>query len=88
MLLSLVIPCYNEEAVLELSLNTLLDDLKNFGISDYEIVCVDDGSKDRTLEILHGYCSRSPQIKAVSFAAGSLGDFAFRNIFNNSSFLR
>ncbi len=49
--LTVVIPILNEEAIIEKSLTTLSDVLKTICL-DYEIVVVDDGSTDRTAEIL------------------------------------
>lgn len=48
--ISLIIPVYNEEKGVE----KVLDDLKILG-SSYEIIVVDDGSEDRTSEILGNY---------------------------------
>ena len=48
---SIVIPVYNEEEVV----GNLLDELRSFAgawTSDYELLLVDDGSSDRTAEII------------------------------------
>jgi glycosyltransferase involved in cell wall biosynthesis len=47
---SVVVPCCNEEQVLELLLSALATALDE--LPSYEIVLVDDGSRDRTLEIM------------------------------------
>src|SRR4051812_48345809 len=65
---SLVIPIYNEEAVL-----SRLDDrvralLEKLGDVRCEVVFVDDGSKDRSLELLRAMVAREPRYRAVSFA--------------------
>ena len=47
--ISVVVPCYNEEAVIGLSharLKTVLDSLVSSERLDYEIIYVDDGSRD------------------------------------------
>lgn len=50
--LSLIIPVYNEEAVLEKNLKTLVDYLSNLPIlENFEIIVCDDGSTDKTGEI-------------------------------------
>ena len=36
--------------------------------ADYEIICVDDGSRDRTWTLLRAQCARDPRWRAVSFA--------------------
>ena len=77
MLLSIVIPCYNEEDVLDLSLTQLFQDLDTFAIDDYEIICVDDGSRDKTLEILQRRAIENPRLKIVSLAANRGQQIAF-----------
>ena len=53
-LLSLVIPMYNEESVLDSLFFKLFPVLDGLG-SSYEIVCINDGSRDKTLEHLLMY---------------------------------
>ena len=48
MKISIIIPTYNEEKVIEECLNSLSGQTLN----DFEVIVVDDGSTDRTLEIL------------------------------------
>lgn len=50
--LSLVVPCYNESAVLPLFHETLSSHLEKLDCIGYEIVFVNDGSKDATLQCL------------------------------------
>ncbi len=56
-LLSFAVPCYNSEAYMEKCVNSLLK-----GGEDVEILIVDDGSKDRTLEIAEDFERRYPTI--------------------------
>jgi glycosyltransferase involved in cell wall biosynthesis len=67
MKLSLVIPVFNEEAVLPLTLARLRTVLSGMDC-DYEIVFVNDGSRDGSLEILTREAAADSRIKAVSFA--------------------
>lgn len=54
MLISIIIPCYNSQLTIERAINSALSQTyKNF-----EIICVNDGSTDNTLEILKRYESR------------------------------
>ena len=55
--LSLVIACYNEEQVLETSFAEVLDVLQSLG-RPFEVLCIDDCSRDRTREILAGLQAR------------------------------
>ncbi|NJR68380.1 MAG: glycosyltransferase family 2 protein [Synechococcales cyanobacterium CRU_2_2] len=65
--LSVVVPLYCEESNVDCLLERLESVLAATGLS-YEIVCVDDGSRDRTLDhlILHHY--RNPAIKAIALS--------------------
>lgn len=56
---SIIIPMYNAEKYLKRCLNTILEqNLKNI-----EIICVDDGSIDKTCEILEEYTRKDSRIK-------------------------
>ena len=52
--ISLVIPMYNEEAMVSLLFEALEERLINSLKANYdvEVVCINDGSKDQTLELL------------------------------------
>lgn len=71
--LAIVIPCYNEEAVLQTTITRLmgvLSDLENKNeISDKSFLfLVDDGSKDRTFDIIDQNHKDYPEkVKAISF---------------------
>lgn len=52
MLLSVVVPCYNEEAVIRETHRRLTGVLSRVEGADFEIIYVDDGSRDRTPQLL------------------------------------
>ncbi len=54
--LSMIVPCYNEEQVLGRTLRQLIDAFSEGGIN-LELVCVDNGSSDRTGEILQEFAA-------------------------------
>ena len=68
MKISLIIPCYNEEE----SLNPLYEELKKVTASmpsyDFEMIFVDDGSKDKTLSILKEFAAQDGRITYISFS--------------------
>lgn len=66
-LISVVVPCYNEEEVLPL-LEERLSRVAATWDTPYEIILVDDGSVDRTWEILVGVHRRDPRWKVIRFA--------------------
>ena len=65
--LSVVVPCFNEEAVLGLTHRRLLESLGADASFDLEIVYVNDGSRDRTEEMLFDLADRDARVKVVSF---------------------
>ncbi|MDJ0843269.1 glycosyltransferase family 2 protein [Crocosphaera sp.] len=65
--ISVIVPCYNEEEGLDVLFDRLLKVLNCLNLS-YEIVCVDDGSKDETLNHLIDYHRRYPAIKVISLS--------------------
>ncbi|MFJ6667096.1 glycosyltransferase family 2 protein [Streptomyces sp. NPDC091383] len=70
MLISIVAPCYNEEAVLDRfheAVQRISDELLPLG-HDMEFVYVDDGSRDRTLAVLERLAARDPRVRYVSFS--------------------
>ncbi|MCG8525675.1 MAG: glycosyltransferase family 2 protein [Opitutales bacterium] len=77
--LSVVIPVYNEEATLE----SIVEAVKSCRTPIYEIVIVDDCSKDRSKEII-GELAKDPMIKACYHEAnrgkGAALDTGFKNV--------
>ena len=67
MLLSVVIPLYNEEAVFPLLVARLNDDLGRLDC-DTEVIFVDDGSQDNTLALAKNVARASPRFRLLSFS--------------------
>lgn len=64
--ISIVVPCYNEEAILQSNLNTILLYLKsNDDKYKWEIVIIDDGSKDKTGKIADNFENNYTNIKVI-----------------------
>ena len=71
--LYIVVPCYNEEEALETSANSLmkkLEDLSAKGLISEEsrIVFVDDGSKDKTWQIIQSLYQQNEAVIGLRFA--------------------
>ncbi len=73
-LISIIIPVFN----VELYLRDCLDSIVNQSFSEIEIICVNDGSCDGSLSILHEYASRDSRIKIIDKPNG--GQSVARNI--------
>jgi len=72
MKLSIIIPVFNEEAVIETTHSRITsltgEMMQQKVIDDYEIIYIDDGSRDGSLNILKGFSSKSPKTKVLSFS--------------------
>jgi len=65
--ISIIIPCFNEEAVLPQLFERLVQAVTTWN-ADYEVICVDDGSRDRTWERLKAQHAANPRWRCLSFA--------------------
>jgi dolichol-phosphate mannosyltransferase len=63
---SIVIPSYNEEDNINALVDRLVPILSHY--SDYEILLVDDGSTDNTLEIIQRLSEQNDKVKYLSFS--------------------
>ena len=67
--ISLVIPMYYEEEVAYKCYERISNVLKNINYKyDYEIIFINDGSKDKTLEILEKIAEEDKKVKIISFS--------------------
>lgn len=66
--ISAVIPMYFEEEVAQECYKRMTDVLNRIEGYSYEIIFINDGSKDRTLEILEAIAKKDKNVKVLSFA--------------------
>lgn len=66
-LLSVIIPAYNEEALIEKAACSIGEILKSANIS-YEILFVDDGSKDKSWDIISSVSSKDTSVRGIHFS--------------------
>lgn len=59
---SIIVPVYNTEKYLRECLNSLI----NQTLQDIEIICIDDGSTDNSLNILNEYAQKDKRIKVLT----------------------
>ena len=76
---TIVIPVYNEEAILHSAVVDLIDRLRAFDWP-YEIVLAENGSKDRTVAIAEELSSRFPAVRAFSLGEPNYGKALRRGI--------
>lgn len=65
--LSIVVPVYNEEKTIEVFFDAIQKVRREIGV-ETELVFVDDGSKDRSLDILKGLAGKAKGIRVISLS--------------------
>lgn len=66
--ISIIVPCYNEEKVLPMFYNEIKKVMHSMSYVDFEIILVNDGSTDATLEIFKILAKKDSRIKYISFS--------------------
>ncbi len=66
-MISIIIPCYNEEEAIPLFYKEINKTIKEMKVP-FELIFVNDGSKDRTLEILRGLAKKDKKVRYISFS--------------------
>ena len=61
--ISFVIPCYNSEHTVADVIGRVITTVQNHGGYDYEVVCVNDYSKDGTIDVLENWQRRIKRSK-------------------------
>ena len=67
-LLSVVVPCFEEEAVLPETHRRLVAVLSEVPELDFELVYVDDGSRDATLDLLREFQQADPRVRVLALS--------------------
>lgn len=66
--ISIIVPCYNEEKTLPLFYEELKKNINTFQNTEFEIIFVNDGSRDKTLEVIKELLKQDSCIKYISFS--------------------
>lgn len=66
--LSVIVSMYNEEDSLDSFFKVISACLEKLKGYSYEIICVDDGSTDKTYDLLKGYAKKDKRIKIIKFS--------------------
>lgn len=67
-LITLIIPCYNEQESLPLLYSELVKVSQQMSEQNFEFLFVNDGSRDRTLDILKELAQKDERVKYISFS--------------------
>lgn len=60
--ISIIVPAYNRESHIDYTLDTLIEQT----LQNIEIIVVNDGSQDRTKEIIEAYCAKDSRITLIN----------------------
>jgi glycosyltransferase involved in cell wall biosynthesis len=63
--LSVIMPAYNEEAAIAASVHGVVDALTAW-LEDFEVIIVNDGSKDNTRSIVEEIADRNPRVRVIN----------------------
>ena len=63
--ISIVIPAYNEESRIVPTMEKIIDFVQNREHKSFEIVVVDDGSSDKTADVVKGFAAHAPYIRLL-----------------------
>ena len=66
--ISIIVSCYNEEKALPLFYEEVEKNIKEFKNTEFEYIFVNDGSQDKTLEVIKKLRKKDKKIKYLSFS--------------------
>ena len=66
--ITIIIPLYNEELVLKECYNRVSNICNSIDNYEYEIIFINDGSQDKTLEMLESIAQNDNHVKVISFS--------------------
>ncbi|MBQ6182654.1 MAG: glycosyltransferase family 2 protein [Clostridia bacterium] len=67
-LISAIVPCYNEEEAIPFFYEEITRVAAQMESVDFEFIFIDDGSSDKTLEVLREYAQKDARVRYVSFS--------------------
>lgn len=83
-MLSIIVPCYNEQEALPLFYEAVTQTMTTID-EEYELLFINDGSRDNTLETMKELAQRDPHIKYFSFSRNFGKEAAMFAGFRNAS---
>ena len=67
-MISIIIPCYNEEESLPIYYDEMKKIMKKMDYVKFELIFINDGSKDNTLNILRNLAKNDSRVRYISFS--------------------
>ena len=67
-LITIIVPCYNEEEALPIFYEEFNKVANKMSGENFELLLVNDGSKDNTLSVMKSFATKDERIKYISFS--------------------
>lgn len=83
--ITVIVPCYNEEEALHYYYKEMLDVMTLMNNYDFELLFINDGSKDQTLQVIKELAEKDQRVKYVSFSRNFGKEAAMYAGFENST---
>lgn len=83
--ITVIVPCYNEEEALKFFYEEIDKVMKQLSDYEFELLFINDGSRDRTLEILKQFSNLDSRVKYISFSRNFGKEAAMFAGFQNST---
>ena len=64
----IIVPCYNESQVLDLFFEEIFNVISQIKNYSFELIFIDDGSSDNTIDILKKYAEKNESVRYISFS--------------------
>lgn len=68
MLISIIVPCYNEQETLKVFYEEIRKVINSLSQYNFELLFIDDGSSDKTYEIISGFAKKDLRVRYISFS--------------------
>src|ERR1700733_7418271 len=83
--ISVIVPCYNEQAILPINLTTIINYLDSKSHKyRWEIIIINDGSKDKTGAIANEFATRRSEVRVIHHPVNLNLGHALQNGFRHS----
>ncbi|MBU1136569.1 MAG: glycosyltransferase family 2 protein [Nanoarchaeota archaeon] len=83
--ISIAVPCYNEEELIEDTYAKIKKEAEKLPGKNYEIIFANDGSKDKTLDILKKIAARDKKVRVLSHYPNKGMGYSHRQLYNHAT---
>ncbi len=78
MKISIICPCYNEESIIEAAITNMAKKMTSLPY-EWELIIVNDGSKDETFKLASGVAAGNPNVRVIGYVRNQGRGYAIRH---------